>query len=375
MPYYSGTAPGVVNFRGVIDASGNPNYPAATSGDMWIISVAGKIGGAAGTTVEVGDQVIAITTNAGGTEAQVGLDFAIIQANVPHAVSGPSSSTARAIAVYTDTSGALLSNTAAFVDTNGNVYAPNVAPGLVSIATAAATTTLTVASKGTQVFTGVTTQTVVLPVVTTLPQLGFQFLIVNNSSGALTVNSSGANLVTTIAAGNSVLVTCILLTGTAAASWNVITLTLASTVALITQTITNGDTTHAPSGDAVFDALALKVGGNAANNLGYLNIPPNPQSVDYTTVLADSGKCVLHPVTDDNPRTFTIDKNATVAYPLGTCIQFINRINTLTIAIDTDTLIWSEDGSVGPRTLSANGTCVVEKTEATVWLINGSGLT
>lgn len=149
---------------------------------------------------------------------------------------------------------------------------------------------------------------------------------------------------------------------------------VSGTVALIASSITNGDATHAPSGDAIFDALALLIGGNATNNIGYLNIPPNPQSVDYTTVLADSGKCVLHPVTDDNPRTFTIDKNATVAYPLGTCIQFINRINTLTIAIDTDTLIWSEDGSTGPRTLSANGTCVAEKTEATVWLINGSNL-
>lgn len=101
-----------------------------------------------------------------------------------------------------------------------NIIASNLAPGLVSTATAAGTTTLDVTSKGTQVFTGATTQTVVLPVVTTLPQIGFQYLIINNSSGALTVNSSGANLVQTIAANSRALVTCVLLTGTTAASWS-----------------------------------------------------------------------------------------------------------------------------------------------------------
>src|SRR5690606_8022 len=44
---------------------------------------------------------------------------------------------------------------------------------------------------------------------------------------------------------------------------------LASTVSgLITQTITNGDTTHAPSGDAVFDALAGKADTSAVWNTG-----------------------------------------------------------------------------------------------------------
>lgn len=134
-------------------------------------------------------------------------------------VTGPSSATDNAITRFNGTTGKVVQNSAAFVDDNGNVYAPNVAGGSVSVATAAGTTTLTVASKGTQVFTGVTTQTVVLPVVTTLPQIGFGYHIINDSTGALTVNSSGANLVQTIPAGGRALITCILLTGTSAASW------------------------------------------------------------------------------------------------------------------------------------------------------------
>ena len=86
-------------------------------------------------------------------------------------------------------------------------------------ATAAGTTTLTVSSTLLQFFTGVTTQTVVLPVVSTL-SLGQRYEIHNNSSGAITVNSSGSNLVATVAANTTTVCTCILITGTTAASWD-----------------------------------------------------------------------------------------------------------------------------------------------------------
>jgi len=55
--------------------------------------------------------------------------------------------------------------------------------GYTTTVTAAGTTTLTVSSTATQFFTGSTTQTVVLPVASTLTQ-GQQFTIHNNSSGS-----------------------------------------------------------------------------------------------------------------------------------------------------------------------------------------------
>lgn len=112
----------------------------------------------------------------------------------------------------------------------------------------------------------------------------------------------------------------------------------------------------------------------ATREVGYLEIPQNPQSTNYTTVLSDSGKHIYHPSSDNNPRTYTIDKNADIPYPIGTAITFVNRINTLTIAIDTDTLIWSEDGSVGSRTLAPAGMATALKVENTEWLISGTGL-
>lgn len=90
--------------------------------------------------------------------------------------------------------------------------------GFTTTATAAGTTTLTNTSSVYQLFTGTTTQTVQLPVTSTLTQ-GWYFHIVNNSTGNLTVNSSGGNLVITVLPGTTAMVTCILTTGTTAASW------------------------------------------------------------------------------------------------------------------------------------------------------------
>jgi len=91
--------------------------------------------------------------------------------------------------------------------------------GYTTTATAAGTTTLTAASSYKQYFTGTTTQTIVMPVVTTLA-LGRSYEIANNSTGILTVNSSGANLITTIPAGITGVLTCTAITGTTAASWH-----------------------------------------------------------------------------------------------------------------------------------------------------------
>ena len=58
-----------------------------------------------------------------------------------------------------------------------------------------------------------------MPVTSTLV-LGQSWLIVNNSSGAVTVQSSGANTIIAMAAGTQARFTVILTSGTTAASWN-----------------------------------------------------------------------------------------------------------------------------------------------------------
>lgn len=70
-------------FKGGIDASTNPNYPAADAGWLYRITVAGKIGGASGVNVEVGDTITCTTDGtAAGTQAAVGANWIVTQTNL-----------------------------------------------------------------------------------------------------------------------------------------------------------------------------------------------------------------------------------------------------------------------------------------------------
>jgi hypothetical protein len=103
-------------------------------------------------------------------------------------------------------------------DSNANSRINNLISNFATTATAAGTTTLTVASAQQQQFTGSTTQTVVLPDATTLA-LGQSFSILNRSSGDVTVNQNGGALVQAVAAGSqlTVVVTDI---STSAGTWD-----------------------------------------------------------------------------------------------------------------------------------------------------------
>lgn len=103
----------------------------------------------------------------------------------------------------------------------------------------------------------------------------------------------------------------------------------------------------------------------------------NSQSANYTTVLTDAGKHIYHPSSDTTARTWTIDSNANVAYPIGTAITFINDTSggTITIAITSDTLVLAGAGTTGSRTLAANGIATAVKVTSTRWIISGTNLT
>lgn len=114
---------------------------------------------------------------------------------------------------------ALAATSVPILDASGNTVINNLITGFTSTPTAAGTTTLTVASAAVQYFTGSLGQTVVLPVVSTLA-LNQTWTIENASTGIITVNSSGGNLVSAIGPGATVSFKCVSLTGTSAASWS-----------------------------------------------------------------------------------------------------------------------------------------------------------
>lgn len=114
---------------------------------------------------------------------------------------------------------------------------------------------------------------------------------------------------------------------------------------------------------------------DGTDSVGFRNAPANSQSANYTMVLADAGKTILHPISDNNARTFTIPANASVPYPVGTVLIFVNLANTLTIAINSDTMYLAGVGSTGSRGLIAFGVASAVKVTSTSWIISGNGLT
>lgn len=84
--YVDTAVTGLLDFKGATDCSANPNYPAALKGDAYVVSVAGKIGGASGKAVDIGDVYVAAADNAGGTEASVGANWFTLEHNLEGAV-------------------------------------------------------------------------------------------------------------------------------------------------------------------------------------------------------------------------------------------------------------------------------------------------
>lgn len=112
-------AANAVVFKGVIDASSNPNYPAANAGDLYRISVAGKIGGASGPNVEAGDTILALSDGlSAGNHATVGASWNISQANIDGAVVGPASAVDDNFATFDGTTGKLVQDSGLALSTS-----------------------------------------------------------------------------------------------------------------------------------------------------------------------------------------------------------------------------------------------------------------
>ena len=116
---------------------------------------------------------------------------------------------------------------------------------------------------------------------------------------------------------------------------------------VITQSITNGDTTHAPSGDAVFDALALKLA--IANNLSDLASAATARVNLGIDKITNGGNAAYNILATDKvvytgtaltaARIWTLPSAASVnaGYEIiiADFLQTITSTNTITIAVQT----------------------------------------
>jgi len=202
-------------------------------------------------------------------------------------------------------------------------------------ATAAGTTTLTASSTLLQFFTGSTTQTVVLPVVTTL-STGQRYEIHNNSSGAITVNSSGGNLVATVPAGITTVCTCILITGTTAASWDADIQGFTSTVPVAQGGTGAATLTGVIKGNGTSAFTAATAGTDYAGIDTAQTFTKGQRG--EITVLTD-GATITPDLADSNNYSVTLGGNRTLANP------------TNITAGQSGSIFVSQDGT-GSRTLA-----------------------
>ena len=228
--------------------------------------------------------------------------------------------------------------------------------GYTTTATAAGTTTLTNTSNNQQVFTGTTTQTVVMPVASTVT-VGTRYVIENNSTGNVTVNSSGSNLVATVYPGTSIKATCILASGTTAASWDVEYI---------------GFNTMTGTGNAVFatsPTLSSPVITTPKIAIGY-----TAKTAAYTVASGDEG--YLFSMNNAATQQFNIPTDATFNFAIGTEIHFVwitgagqPTIGATTPA--TTTILSTGATAITPKLRVANSVATAIKLAANSWLVTG----
>ena len=116
-------------------------------------------------------------------------------------------------------------------------------------------------------------------------------------------------------------------------------------------------------------ALSVATASSTASSVGYLGMPVNSQSGStYAVVVGDLGKVIY----------FSATCTATIpaSLPVGSSIAFVAGTGaTITIAQASDSMYLGGTGTTGSRTLAAYGMATAIKMAATVWFINGTGLT
>lgn len=124
-------------------------------------------------------------------------------------------------------------------------------------------------------------------------------------------------------------------------------------------------------------------------SVGFRGSPNNDQSANYTLALTDAGRTIRKTVL--TAFTVTIPADATVDFPLGTCIMLCNVVNatsssnttqnlTIACAANGPALVWMNGGTKINRGSATNtfirlgGSATLRKVAANLWAITGAGI-
>lgn len=212
---------------------------------------------------------------------------------------------------------------------------------VLTVTSAAGTTTLDATSPKKIIVTGSTTQTIVLPVVTTL-LLGWEYEILNLSTGVVTIQSSGLNTILSPTQSTSVKLTCILVTGTTAASWQAefnggnartgvgnICYAFGPTINQLNLSTANAVTagTNAQGQGALIDTINIVT--TAANNPSGVTLPtPGGATVGRITTIVNRGANPLAVYPASGGTIDTLAANAAFTLPVGGIATFRNSSTT-----------------------------------------------
>jgi hypothetical protein len=240
----------------------------STASGVWIVSPIYQTRTLTGDVTGSGAETTATTIAAGAVTTSKMANFAAnsIIANTTGAPAAPSS--------LTITSSGSTASSAVLRDSSANISGNAVIQRYRAQATAAGTTTLLISDPPIEEFTGTLTQTVLLPDATLGMTTGYTVTVINSSSGALTVQTSTANLVRTMPADDRCAFICNALSN-AASSWTADAGPQSGTV-----TLTGGVTGAGPVGTSIATtigtgAVSWGVGGSLAATLASGNVLGN----------------------------------------------------------------------------------------------------
>ena len=121
--------------------------------------------------------------------------------------------------------------------------------------------------------------------------------------------------------------------------------------------------------------LVLAFSSLATASAGYLGAPVNEQDVGYTFALSDAGKMVR--ANSAGAIAYTIPPNASVAFPVGTCIVARNvgaGVVTLTRGAGVTQLLAGSATSKDVA-LAQWGLATLVQETANNWVVSGTGVT
>ena len=240
----------------------------------------------------------------------------------------------------------------------GNISTPNLIEWFRAQATAGGITTLVSTDAYTQEFTGTTTQTVILP---TTGVVAWQSFIINNqSTWAVTIQSSWANTIVVLAWGCSAMVTAMISTPTTATNWTFDTSLKASATTTI---LVGWGTTNSP-------VWTTATGSGA---------PVRATSPTLATSVVWSSTMAVFNTTSTTVNAFWASTTMTVWGTPTTAITHSYSANATATATTKTVNLWT-GGAVGSTSninigSSNGGTTTINSPNTSLWGVTGVSTT